>query len=85
MRKAGLHGLGMISRVQVGYKSRIRCNPSSLSLGGVIVPGMDPRDCYFVLWVETKDGVSRRVACGEVLADWWEVARDSHPTQVILG
>ena len=46
---------------------------------------MDPRDCYFVLWVERIRGVSYRRACGEALASWWEENAEKQLAQVVLG
>lgn len=46
---------------------------------------MDPRDCYFVLWVERRGDISYRLASGEVLASWWEENREKQLAQVVLG
>ncbi|KAF4466789.1 HET-domain-containing [Fusarium albosuccineum] len=53
--------------------------------GKLRVPGMDPRECYFVLWVERRGCVAYRRACGEVLASWWEENREKEAAQTILG
>jgi hypothetical protein len=54
-------------------------------LGKTRIPGMDPRDCYFVLWVERRGDVSYRLASGEVLESWWEESREKQLSQVVLG
>ncbi|OBS20388.1 hypothetical protein FPOA_06759 [Fusarium poae] len=49
------------------------------------IPGVDARDCYFVLWVEQKANVWYRRACGEALNSWWEANRDIESSSIILG
>lgn len=51
----------------------------------VVFPGKDARLCYFVLWVETVNGVSYRLASGEALETWWESNREVAAAEVVLG
>lgn len=46
---------------------------------------MNAMDCYFVLLVETVNGISYRRASGEALESWWDDAKGSQLSQVILG
>ncbi|KAJ4316106.1 hypothetical protein N0V84_008035 [Fusarium piperis] len=55
------------------------------SAGETIIPGMDSRGCYFVLWVERRGDISYRLASGEVLVSWWEENREKQFAQVVLG
>ncbi|KAH6977444.1 heterokaryon incompatibility protein-domain-containing protein [Ilyonectria sp. MPI-CAGE-AT-0026] len=48
-------------------------------------PGMNALDCYFVLLVETINGISYRRANGEALESWWDDGKGSQLAQVILG
>lgn len=46
---------------------------------------MNALDCYFVLLVETINGISYRRASGEALGSWWDDGKGSQPAQVTLG
>lgn len=46
---------------------------------------MNALDCYFVLLVETVNGISYRRANGEALESWWDNGKESQLAQVILG
>ncbi|KAH7120340.1 heterokaryon incompatibility protein-domain-containing protein [Dactylonectria estremocensis] len=48
-------------------------------------PGMNPRDCYFILLIETINDIAYRRASGEALESWWDKNTESQPTQVVLG
>ena len=44
-----------------------------------------PVDCMFVLWIEWKDGVAYRRACGVVTAEAWEREKEKELVDLILG
>lgn len=46
---------------------------------------VDAPNCYFVLLVETVEGISYRKACGEARATWWDAKKDREMRHVILG
>ena len=43
------------------------------------------KDCYFVLWIEWKDGVAYRRGSGAVTVEAWEVEMEEEPVDLILG
>ncbi|KAF2848290.1 HET-domain-containing protein [Plenodomus tracheiphilus IPT5] len=48
-------------------------------------PLLQATNCYFVLWIEWKDGVAYRKASGAVLSSAWERLREKEPVDLILG
>ena len=43
------------------------------------------KDCYFVLWIEWKDGVAYRRGSGAVTTEAWEVEKEAELVDLTLG
>ena len=43
------------------------------------------KDCYFVLWIEWKDGVAYRKGSGAVTVEAWETEMEEDLLDLILG
>jgi hypothetical protein len=53
--------------------------------GYVYIQDRQALDCIFVLWIEWKDGIAYRRACGAVVAEAWEQEREQELVDLILG
>lgn len=61
-----------------------------LAKTGAKESGIEPwatqlKDCYFVLWIEWKDGVASRKGSGAVTVEAWEAEKEVEVVDLILG
>ncbi|KAL9114970.1 MAG: hypothetical protein Q9227_001213 [Pyrenula ochraceoflavens] len=70
---------GLINEPDYGYEEayRIRCDEEALQKRW--------KDCYFVLWIEWKNGVAYRRGAGAVTVEAWEREKEDDLVDLVLG